>query len=199
MQEEYCDLWDELLQKVQDSSHPHTPIIARDILRHLRKNHIALHKSTDASLFYASTDNNSYDFCGIRNHITTTNPTIPRSSRSLLSETDPNPPNVVTGATEVTGDASNISPLANTGAPTPTIPCLPLAIQPSVENPPSVQENHGQTKSPHFDVIDSSLLTSLDVSVVQSVQTSPNLGLPSLPSDAGPSSAIPNAIIPSPS
>lgn len=159
MQDEYCVLWNELVQMVQDGSHYYPPTTATDILRRLRKSHIALHKSTDASPIYNSTDDNdlisplnpSYTFCGIRNHrhtspktqyLTTANPTSPPSSRSLLSGTDSIPPNFVARATEVTHDASNISPLAN-AAPIPTVPCPPLAVQPSMENPPAIQEDHG--------------------------------------------------------
>ncbi|KAH8986849.1 hypothetical protein EDB92DRAFT_1218096 [Lactarius akahatsu] len=156
MQREYCRLWNDLVQMAQDGTSSHTPTIATEILRRLRKSYVALHESTDTSLFYTSPDDDdlfpllgpSYPLCNIHNHHTspqtqpptTVNRTsLPPPRLSLSAPQNTIPQNVVTGATE---DANEVSFPASFPAdatpglvvpPSPLPPaCPPLGAQPSV-------------------------------------------------------------------
>ncbi|KAH8997829.1 hypothetical protein EDB86DRAFT_3102010 [Lactarius hatsudake] len=212
MQREYCRLWNDLVQKAQDGTSSHTPTIATEILRRLRKSYVALHESTDASLFYTSPDDDdlfpllgsSYPSCNIHNHRTspqtqpptTVNRTSPRSPRlSLSAPQNTIPQNVVAGATE---DANEVSLTAEATpdlvvTPSPPPPLRPpLGTQPSVEIPPTVHEGHGQNEESHSIVVDSPQLSTSDPSVAQSDRISSNLETPSFTPDTGPSAAVPN-------
>ncbi|KAH9056260.1 hypothetical protein EDB87DRAFT_1760522 [Lactarius vividus] len=163
MQREYCRLWNDLVQMAQDDTSSHTPTIATEILRHLRKSYVMLHESVDTSLFYTSPDNvdlfpllgSSYPLCSIHNHrtpphtqpLTAANSTSPPPPRlSLTASQNTIPQHIVAGATE---DANEVSLLAQAAlglsvAPSaPAAPGSPLDTQPSVEIPPTVQESHG--------------------------------------------------------
>ncbi|KAH9056258.1 hypothetical protein EDB87DRAFT_1638153 [Lactarius vividus] len=195
MRREFCRLWNDLVQIAQDGTSPHTPTIATEILRHLRKSYIALHESTDTSRFYTSpNDDNlfrllgsSYPSCDMHNHRTspqtqpptTMNSTSPPSPRlSLSAPQDTIPQNVVAGATEDVNEVSlpaEATPGLSVAPSALTAPGSPLDTQLSVEIPPTVQENH-------------------DAPVAQSVRISSNLESlesPSLTPDAGPSAAVP--------
>ncbi|KAH8997832.1 hypothetical protein EDB86DRAFT_3102011 [Lactarius hatsudake] len=196
MQREYCRLWNDLVQKAQDGTSSHTPTIATEILRRLRKSYVALHESTDASLFYTSPNDDdlfpllgsSYPSCNIHNHRTspqtqlptTANRTSPRSPRlSLSSPQNTIPQNVVAGATEDANEVSlpaEATPGLAVAPSAPTAPRSPLDTQPSVEIPPTVQEDH-------------------DAPVAQSDRISSNLESASFTPDAGPSPAVPNTNI----
>ncbi|KAH9032792.1 hypothetical protein EDB85DRAFT_2145367 [Lactarius pseudohatsudake] len=196
MQREYCRLWDDLVQMAQDGTSSHTPTIATEILRRLRKSYVALHESTDTSLFYTSPDDDdlfpllgsSYPLCNIHNHRTspqtqpptTTNSTSPRSPRlSLSAPQNTIPQNVVAGATEDANEVSlpaEATPGLAVASSAPTAPHFPLDTQPSVEIPPTVQEDH-------------------DAPVAQSDRISSKLESPSFTPDAGPSAAVPNTNI----
>ncbi|KAH9007630.1 hypothetical protein EDB84DRAFT_1584679 [Lactarius hengduanensis] len=213
MQREYCRLWNDLIQVARDGTSSHTPTIATEILKHLRKSYVALHESADASLFYTSTDDgglfpllgSSYPLCNIHNHRTppqtqpptTVNRTsLPPPRLSLSAPQNTIPQNVVMGATE---DANEVSfPAEATPGlvvpPSPLPPaCPPLGAKPSVEIPPTVQEGHGQNGTSHSIVVDQPHLSTSDASVAQSDRISSNLESSSLTPDAGPSAAVPDA------
>ncbi|KAH9016641.1 hypothetical protein EDB83DRAFT_2438509, partial [Lactarius deliciosus] len=211
MQREYCRLWNDLVQMAQDGTSSHTPTIATEILRRLRKSYIALHESTDTSLFYTSPDDDDlfpllgslYPLCNIHNHrtppqtqpLTTTNSTSPRSPRpSLSAPQNTIPQNGVAGATEG-HDANEVSFPAEATlglAVAPPAPRSPLDAQLLVEIPPTVQEDHGQNETSHSIVVDSPHLSTSDASVAQSDRISSNVESPSLTPDTGPSAAVPN-------
>ena len=152
VQHEFCGLWNDLvhLAQAQNGTGSYAPATGTDILRHLRKSYIALHESTDASLFYTSTNNgtlislpgSSYPLCSVQDHphaspqtphLTTANLANLPPSHSLLT-TSPYSihPNAVTSATEEANDTSSVlSPAevasdlaASLSAPTPPPPTL---------------------------------------------------------------------------
>ena len=156
MRNEYCGLWNDLVQEAWNAS-SYTPTITTDILRRLRKSYIALHESTDASLFYTSTDDNallgsSYPLCSVHDHRHTCSQTLHPATANLSDSTCSPPPHspplisippiAVVGATEDASDAPEVSAPAEAS---PDLAVAPLAPTPPLPRPSieMVQESHG--------------------------------------------------------
>ncbi|KAH9016643.1 hypothetical protein EDB83DRAFT_2438527 [Lactarius deliciosus] len=197
MRHEYCDLWNELVRlariEAQGLTGSYTPKIAAHILGHLRRNHIVLHESTDASLSHSSDDDDlssppgsSYPLCSIQNRLTP--PQTPCLITTNHTPADTPPPRLSLSAPQnaTPANAADATEGATAG----------LTVAPSTPKPPSssldarslvkttnIQESRGQTGTPPSIVIDSLLLSPSDAPVVQPDR----LGSPSLAPDAGPS------------
>lgn len=202
MQHEFCGLWNELVyearvqvqMQAQYHTGPYVQTISTDLLRHLRKSYIALHESTDGSLFFTSMDDialtlspgSSYPLCNVQDHLpmspqsshmTAVDLTNPPSSRPPLTAPRVSiPQNSVLGVTEtyLSSPAGALSDLPVVPS-LPTPPRPPRADRPSGKISPAVAQ--GQTRTPlSLIVIDLSL---------SSDQSFPNPELPSLTPDAG--------------
>ena len=164
MQHEFCGFWNELVHEAQvqaqaqNRTASYAPTITTDIFRHLQKIYIALHESTDRSLFFTSDGDGaiippsaSYPLCNVQDHhhispqtshLASGDLPTPPSSRSCVSvPLDSIPPNSVSGATEDAKEAPNVAPPSvvtsdHAGSPSsPTPPRPPLA---AAAAPPSV-------------------------------------------------------------
>ena len=183
MQHEFCGFWNELVHETQvqaeaQNQGSYAPTITTDIFRHLRKIYIALHESTDTSLFFTFDEDDalipprgsSYPLCTVQDHrhmspqtshlpANLTNP--PSSSSRVSAPLDSIPPNVA-GATENAKEAPNVASPGvvasdHAGPPSsPTPPRPPMAAAaacPAVEIVPAIQRSGGKTGAPTSVVI----------------------------------------------
>jgi hypothetical protein len=202
MQHEFCGLWNELVHEarvqVQMQAHYHTgsyvQTISTDILRHLRKGYIALHETTDGSLFFTSIDDialtlspgSSYPSCSVQDHLpmspqsshlTAVDLIYPPSSRPpLLAPRDSILQKAVVDATE---DADHVTSQAGAMSDLTLVPSVPTPPRPPRAHRPSGEISQGPTITPLL-----SLLTHEQLSL-SSGQSFRNAELPSLTPDAG--------------
>jgi hypothetical protein len=155
LQHDFCDLWNETVNKAQNPEAYHISLICVLSLRHLRNAYILLHEGTDAvpTAFSAYTDiddpildePSSYPLCTINSHRHTPLPdptaNTPNIAATATEDTITAPPTVVVlpsdvvGTTDPSSGEPDFHPSSSSNAPIPFenfSVSLPIASQPAL-------------------------------------------------------------------